>query len=75
MRFLNTAWHTRALSQLWLRPTCGGGGHDLGNEATADCGGSCTLERASHGAAANMLSTSLRENHGALYLRSHQPSA
>ena len=47
----------------------------MGNEAPADCGGSCTLERPSHDAVANMLSTSLRENHGALYLRSHQPSA
>lgn len=59
---------------LKLRLTGGGGSHGLGNEATAECVGSCTSEGTSHGAVVNMSSASLRENPRALYLRILQPS-
>lgn len=61
-------------TQLRLRLTWGGGGHGLGNEATVEYVGSCTLERTSHGAAVNMPSTFLPQRKSRSFILEKSPT-
>ena len=61
-------------TRLRLRLPLGGGGHGLGNKATAEYGGSCTLERTSHGVAVNMPSTFLPQRKSQSFIFEKSPT-